>query len=272
MRLNTRTIPRKVLVTAATLGAVHALPAIAAAPLGRRIFRTVHEVDQPGRVALTFDDGPEPEAVDAFLETLAELKVTATFFLVGEQVRRAPAAARRIVEAGHEIACHGDRHRNHLRLCPLTTVRDLKAARDTIISETGAEIRHFRPPYGVFNATSWVEADRLGWNRVLWAKWGRDWEASATPEAIRSRLLDGVKDRDVLLLHDAEAYSSKGSWRRTLAALEPIVSELRAKGLEPGPVGSLSSAIPGANHGVAMAAASLSANGHRNGARGVPES
>ncbi|HLI57304.1 MAG TPA: polysaccharide deacetylase family protein [Actinomycetota bacterium] len=246
------TAPAKLLVAAGTLTGAYLLPGIAAAPGGRRVFRTVRNLDGlpapgPGRVALTFDDGPEPKAVEAFLEALAELNVTATFFLVGEQVRRAPDAARMIVAAGHEVACHGYRHKNHLRLSPQATVRDLTDARDVIVSETGAEIRHFRPPYGVFNLASWLTAERLGWNRVLWAQWGRDWEPDATPERIRQRLLSGVADRDVLLLHDAEAYSSAGSWRRTLAALEPIVSELRARGLEPGPLGDIPPTVPGAH-------------------------
>lgn len=235
----------------ATLLAAHALPALAAAPGGRLLFRTVRSVDGPpdgpGRVGLTFDDGPEPEAVDAFLESLAELKVTATFFLVGEQVRDSPASARKLVEAGHEIACHGDRHRNHLRIPPAATVRDLINARNTIAGETGAEIHHFRPPYGVFNAASWVTAQRLGWNRVLWSRWGRDWESDATPQKITQRLLSGVRNHDVLLLHDAQRYSSPGSWRRTLGALEPIVSDLRSQGLEPGPIGLLPATVPGSN-------------------------
>ncbi|HEU5004173.1 MAG TPA: polysaccharide deacetylase family protein [Actinomycetota bacterium] len=229
---------RRLLFTTAALATVHAAPALAVTALGRPVFRTVRHLDQPGKVGLTFDDGPEPQAVEAFLAALAELEVTATFFLVGEQVRRSPQSARAIVEAGHEIACHGYRHLNHLRLTPPGTVKDLLDARDIIEGETGALVRHFRPPYGVFSAASWVTSGRLGWNRVLWARWGKDWEPTATPALIHSRLLEGVRDRDVLLLHDAEAYSSAGAWRRTLGALEPIVAELRSKGLEPGPVGA----------------------------------
>jgi hypothetical protein len=92
----------------------------------------------------------------------------------------------------------------------------------------------------VFNAASWVTAVRFGWERVLWARWGRDWEEGATPERIRECVMSGVRDGDIVLLHDAEAYSSSGSWRRTLGALEPIVSELRGRGFEPGPVGLVS--------------------------------
>ena len=180
--------------TAAALAVGHALPALAAVPGGRSIFRTTRRVgglgdargDGPGRVGLTFDDGPETEAVDGFLEALRELGVSATFFVVGEQVRRSPDAARRIVEAGHEIACHGYRHLNHLRLTPPATIRDLRGARDTITGETGAEIRHFRPPYGVFNAASWVTATRFGWERVLWARWAGTGRRAPPPSASAS--------------------------------------------------------------------------------------
>jgi peptidoglycan/xylan/chitin deacetylase (PgdA/CDA1 family) len=237
--------------TAAGLAAAHAVPALAAVPGGRRVFKTTRHLDgaRDGRVALTFDDGPETAAVDAFVEALAELDVHATFFVVGEQVRRAPEAARCLVEAGHELACHGYRHRNLLRVPPPQTVRDLHAARDTITGETGAILRHFRPPYGVFNAAAWLTAGKLGWERVLWSRWGKDWEADTTPERIRRLLLNRVTGGDILLLHDAEAYSSKGSWRRTLAALEPIVTELRALGLEPGPLDGLPPAGAAAGRG-----------------------
>lgn len=228
---------RALIAAAASLGVTHALPALAAVRGGRALFPTVRHVAGPGRVGLTFDDGPEAGAIEHFLEALEALDVKATFFVVGEQTRRSPESTRKIVAAGHEIACHGYRHRNHLRLSPHTTIRDLIDARDVISGETGAEIHHFRPPYGVFNATSWAACGHLGWDRVLWARWGRDWEARATPESIRAKVMDGLADGDVILLHDGEAYSSVGSWRRTLAALEPIVTELRARGLEPGPIG-----------------------------------
>src|SRR5256886_8972181 len=94
-------------------------------------------------------------SVEGFLEALGSLGVRATFFLVGEQVARSPGAARRIVEAGPEIACHGYRHLNHLPLTPPATVRDLEAARDVISGGAGGDIRHFPPPFGGFNAASW---------------------------------------------------------------------------------------------------------------------
>ncbi|HEY8199944.1 MAG TPA: polysaccharide deacetylase family protein [Actinomycetota bacterium] len=231
--------PKPVLAAGAGLLAAHALPSLAAVPGGRVVFPTLRRVDAPGVVALTFDDGPEPEALDGFLQALGHLEAGATFFLVGEQVRRAGSAPRAILEAGHEVACHGDRHRNHLRMGPKATVEDLRRARDTIEAATEQPVGCFRPPYGVFNAASWTFAATMGWRKVLWAAWGRDWEPAQTPETICDRVLRRIRGGDVVLLHDAERYSSPGSWRRTLGALRPLVEGLRERGLEPVPVGAL---------------------------------
>ena len=75
---------------------------------------------------------------------------------------------------------------------------------------------------------------RNGWRPLLWTHWGRDWEARATPESIAARLVGGaVAEGSVLLLHDADDYSAEGSWRRTVAALPAVLSELERRGLHP---------------------------------------
>src|SRR3954451_16374524 len=76
-------------------------------------------------VALTFDDGPHPEGTPALLDLLGEANARATFFLVGEQVERRRELARRIAAGGHEVALHGYRHRNLLRVPPPALARDL---------------------------------------------------------------------------------------------------------------------------------------------------
>ena len=78
--------------------------------------------------ALTFDDGPHPQGTPAVLEILRREQVTATFFLVGEQVLRNPALAREIADAGHHVAVHCQRHRNLLRLSSRQTREDIAGA------------------------------------------------------------------------------------------------------------------------------------------------
>jgi peptidoglycan-N-acetylglucosamine deacetylase len=183
--------------------------------------------------ALTFDDGPHAQGTPAVLEILSGAGVRATFFLVGEQVRRNPGLAGEIVAAGHGVGLHCDRHRNLLRLAPWQVRADILRARATIEDATGRTPHLYRPPYGVLNAAALSLARRRGWRTLLWSHWGRDWEASATPESIAARLTDGAAPGSVLLLHDADDYSAPSSWRRTAAALPRVLQTLGERGLRP---------------------------------------
>jgi peptidoglycan/xylan/chitin deacetylase (PgdA/CDA1 family) len=183
--------------------------------------------------ALTFDDGPHVEGTPAVLEILAGAGVQATFFLVGEQLRRNPMLGREIVAAGHGIGLHCDRHRNMLRLTPRQVHEDIARALASIEDATGRSPSLYRPPYGVLNAAALRVARARGWRTLLWTQWGRDWEARATPESIAARVTDGVEEGSVLLLHDADDYSAPDSWRRTAAALPRVLETLAARGLEP---------------------------------------
>ena len=208
--------------------------------------------------ALTFDDGPHLRGTPAMLEILAaaetgsraggerdpgtesgsgagaaevEPGVKATFFLVGEQVRRNPALAREILAAGHAIGLHCDRHRNLLRLAPRQVRDDIARALATIEDTTGSSPMLYRPPYGVLNAAALRIARARGWRTLLWTQWGRDWEARATAASIAARVTEGVQEGAVLLLHDADDYSSPGSWQRTAAALPRVLDTLAERGL-----------------------------------------
>jgi peptidoglycan-N-acetylglucosamine deacetylase len=183
--------------------------------------------------ALTFDDGPHVEGTPAVLEILAGRGIQATFFLVGEQVRRNPALAREILSAGHWIGLHCDRHRNLLRLAPWQVRDDIARALAGIEDATGHSPTLYRPPYGVLNASALRIARAHDWRTLLWTQWGRDWEARATPASIVERVTDGVREGSVLLLHDADDYSAPGSWRRTAAALPRVLDVLAECGLQP---------------------------------------
>ncbi len=189
-------------------------------------------IDAETAVALTFDDGPHPEGTPAALDALAAAGARATFFLVGEQVRRFPELAAEVVARGHAVALHCDRHRNLLRLTPRAIRADLERAAAAVADATGRRPRLQRPPYGIFSAAGLRAVRGLGLAPLLWSKWGRDWTASATAESVATLALDGIGPGDVVLLHDADHYSVPGSWRATVAALPPILDRLQVLGLE----------------------------------------
>ena len=192
----------------------------AAAKLG--IQRTVS-----GGVALTFDDGPHPEGTPAMLEVLDEADVKATFFLVGEQVERRPALAAEIARRGHLVALHGFRHRPQPLIGTAAVEDDLARGAAAIESATGAQPSLHRPPYGLYSPAGLAAVRRNGWQPLLWSKWGKDWRRLTTPQRIAARATRELRPGDVILLHDADFYSSHGSHERTAEALKLIVRELK---------------------------------------------
>jgi peptidoglycan-N-acetylglucosamine deacetylase len=190
-------------------------------------------------VVLTFDDGPHPEGTPAVLAALGEAK--AVFFMVGEQVDRYPSLAADVAAAGHEIALHGHRHVNQMRVTPGRLAEDLRRGADAIAAATGVRPRLYRPPYGIFTPAGLVLARREH-DLLLWSKWGRDWRARTTPEQIASLAGRDLAAGDVILLHDADWYSAAGSHRRTAAAVPLVLEALERAGLQPTGSGSAASA------------------------------
>jgi peptidoglycan-N-acetylglucosamine deacetylase len=211
----------------------HALPALAPHSPGvaRRFGIPLRLSAGAAGAALTFDDGPHPEGTLAVLETLREAGARATFFLVGEQVRRRPALAAEIAAAGHLIALHGDRHRLQLRLRTSEVAEDLARGRAAIEDATGSSVRLHRPPYGVYSGGGLAAARAAGLEPLLWSRWGKDWRRLTTPERITARVVRDVGPGDVILLHDADFYSARDSFRRTARALPAILAELERRGV-----------------------------------------
>jgi peptidoglycan/xylan/chitin deacetylase (PgdA/CDA1 family) len=221
---------------AATIGAVGAALAWSAPapapvlPAVARALRIPRRLAGTRGVALTFDDGPHAEGTPAILDALDRAAATATFFLTGEQVERRPALAAEIAAAGHEVAVHGYAHRLHLRRTPRALRDDLERAIATIEDAIAAGTTCYRPPYGVFSLASLDIVRRSGRRPLLWSRWGRDWRRRATAKTIAAEATAGLGPGDVVLLHDADHYSSEGSWRRTVAALPEIVDRVAELG------------------------------------------
>ncbi|WP_320669414.1 polysaccharide deacetylase family protein [Patulibacter defluvii] len=224
--------------TSVAAGVGWALPALA--PLLPRVAGALglpRRLDLPGAVAVTFDDGPHPRGTPAVLEALREQGATATFFCVGEQVRRTGSLLAEVVAAGHAVAIHGDRHRLLLRRSPGAVRDDLDRAAETIGAVAGdALLPVHRAPYGIYAHPAIADLRRRGWRPLLWSRWGHDWRGDATAASIAAEVSRDLTAGDVLLLHDADDYSDPGSWRATAAALPRVLERIAAAGLVTAPV------------------------------------
>ena len=217
---------------------VHAVPAlVGVSPIGVRITPRLVGVGRPGHVALTFDDGPDPVSTPEILSVLDDLGWRATFFMLGDMVRRSPTIAQEVAAAGHEVAVHGDLHRNMLRRTPRSTEHDVAHAFDTVAVAAGVEPRWFRPPFGILSFSALRAARRYGMTTVLWTTWGRDWRRESTPESVVADVTRRYLDGGTVLLHDSDCESYPGSWKATLGALPRLADEFAARRLTVGAVG-----------------------------------
>ncbi len=218
--------------------ALHAAPALASIGVVRRTFAPrLAGLGSPDHVALTFDDGPDAASTPAFLEVLDQLGWRATFFMLGEMVRKAPGLAAEVAAAGHEIAVHGDGHVSMLRRLPRDAHDDIARGLDAVSHATGVQPQWFRPPYGTLSAGSLRAAAHLGLETVLWTAWGRDWRPEATPHTVVHDVLHGRVAGGTVLLHDSDCTSSPESWHATLGALPMLAEQFAERGLATGPVG-----------------------------------
>ena len=182
-------------------------------------------------VALTFDDGPDPDATTAVLEALRTAEARAVFFLVGEQVEAHPELARQVADDGHVVALHGFRHVEHDELGDAARA-DLERSAAAVAAATGVDPRLYRPPYGRFSEQSYAAARELGLTPVYWSAWGSDWEP-IPPERIAETAIRDLAPGAILLLHDSARYAARASAKPTAEALPAILAAMRERGLEP---------------------------------------
>lgn len=232
-----RTAVRAGSALAAGVTAAHLLPSVLTVPqLHRRTARRLAGRSDARHVALTFDDGPDPQSTPLFLDLLDRLDIRATFFLLGRQVCRHPETARRIVEHGHEVAVHGWTHTPHLLRTPRAVVADLDRACGAVRSVTGSAPRYWRPPNGVLSGAGLLAARRHGLQPVLWTADGRDWRSDVTPDRVLARIAHRLDAGGTVLLHDSDVTSAPGSWRTTLAAVPGLVGLCRSHDWAVGPL------------------------------------
>ncbi|WP_337060153.1 polysaccharide deacetylase family protein [Kineococcus sp. G2] len=152
-------------------------------------------------VALTYDDGPDPEQTPALLDVLAERSVRATFFVLVERAEAHPGIVRRALDEGHEVELHGI---DHTRLSALGTreaVARVREGKDRLEQVTGRPVRFFRPPYGAQTLPQVLGFRSLGLEVVLWSGWAQDWVHDEVP-AVAGRIVRPFSPGAVILLHD----------------------------------------------------------------------
>lgn len=183
----------------------------------------------PGRLALTFDDGPLADATPALAALLDRYDARATCFLLADRAKAAPELVKRLAER-HEIALHGPAHDTGLVWAsPAKGAAALRDAAACLEDLCGQRVRWFRPPFGVTSPRmhAALAATEL---RMVWCSVRTGDGGPASDALVRQRAL-GAGPGDIVLLHDGP--------RRTRALLPEVLTGLRARGLGFATVGEL---------------------------------
>ena len=171
-------------------------------------------------VYLTFDDGPIPEATPFILDTLAEHGIKATFFMVGDNVRKYPELYEKVVAAGHRIGNHTFNHIGGFR----HTITTYKANADKADQLLHTDL--FRPPHG------WMRWDQYIWLRrkyriVMWDLVTRDYSKWMTAEDVLNNVKRYTRNGSIITFHDSLKSIDKLHY-----ALPEAIKWLKAEGYE----------------------------------------
>jgi peptidoglycan/xylan/chitin deacetylase (PgdA/CDA1 family) len=182
-----------------------------------------------GDIAITIDDGPDPEVTPRVLEVLAAFDARASFFCVGERVSRHPDIAREIVRRGHSVENHSQRHRHSFSLLgPKGMAAEIEEAQQSIARVTGQSPRFFRAPAGLRNPFLEPILKRLKLQLASWTRRGFD-TVNADSEDVYRRLERSLAGGDILLLHDGHAARARAG---APAAGTPVILEVLPRLLE----------------------------------------
>jgi len=181
-------------------------------------------------VALTFDDGPHPTYTPVVLDLLDKVGAKATFFMVGDRVRESPELAREVLERGHQVAHHSDRHYWPVMFSRRAVVNDVVRGSDAIELATGRRPRFYRPPVGL--VTPELE-DAVREEGMLLAAWSvRAFDGlGGEGDAVRRRVASKVRAGDIVLLHDGRSGMRRNVQPPALEALPGLLEDLEERGL-----------------------------------------
>jgi len=211
------------------LGALYLIGTFAPnAPVFGRVARAR---DEPGRFALTFDDGPDPRFTPEISRLLAGRGHRATFFVLGTHASEHPQLLGQVLADGHELASHGFDHQLLAFSPPSEILAQLLATEGAIFAATGLPpVRLFRAPHGVRSPWLGRTVGRLGYRVCGWR--GRIFDtAKPGVPAIVERACRHLRPGATLLLHDADGSGRGDDRRQTVDALPAILDEAERLGL-----------------------------------------
>lgn len=176
------------------------------------------------QLALTFDDGPDPETTPRVLDALNGAGARATFFVLADRAEAHPDLVRRMLDEGHQVGAHGELHRHAWTRTPWGIVQDVRNAKRRLEAVTGQPVSLYRPPHGAYTLATVLALRANGLTGAHWVIEAGDWAPAMPPDGVRDRVLAHARPGDVIVLHDAGP-----GGKTTAGALPGLLAELKAR-------------------------------------------
>lgn len=194
--------------------------------LGTNITRLPQDAAQRGEIAITIDDGPDPEVTPLVLDILDHHQAKATFFCIGKLAAQHPALCQEIVRRGHAVENHSQSHQWFFSLLgPWSIYREVHQAQLVLSGVSGQTPRFFRPTAGLRNPQLEPVLAHCGVLLCSWSKRGFDTRVGNS-DAVFDSLVRDLKGGDILLLHDGNAARSSGGKPVILDVLPRLLEKL----------------------------------------------
>ena len=158
------------------------------------------KINSNNGIALTFDDGPNPEYTIKLLDLLKEYEIKATFFVVGSKVKSNPGIIKRMHEEGHTIGIHHFHHVSSWVLSPIHLRKQLEMTEKAIMECTNEKVIFYRPPWGHFNMFTPLISRK--YKVIMWSGIFGDWKVENCKNTLLDQLRSTSTEGSILLLHD----------------------------------------------------------------------
>ena len=152
-------------------------------------------------IYLTFDDGPVPGVTDYVLQELAKRNQQATFFVVGDNVRKNPTLAHEIIKAGHKLGNHTFNHINGWKTANSEYLENIELCDKTLQDVLSIKTKIFRPPYGLIKSNQAVEVSKF-YDIVMWTMLSGDYDQRIKPEVVLRKSIKHTSEGSIAVFHD----------------------------------------------------------------------
>ena len=179
-------------------------------------------------VFLTFDDGPIEGLTPWTLDCLSQFEAKATFFMVGENVKRNPHLVERVISEGHSLGNHTLNHLNGFKTRQERYLDNVVKCDEALLTfGKNGHSRLFRPPYGCILPGQANKLRKMGFTVVMWDVLSKDYDLFTSPEEVEKNVIDNIQPGSIVVFHD-----NLKAEKNVQVALPRVLNQLKEAGYE----------------------------------------